>query len=386
MHGGDLRSATKVGAVDGGDILIVDDTPENLKVLADLLKRNGHKVRPAPDGVVALRAAERKPPDLVLLDISMPHMNGYEVCERLKSMPALADVPVLFISGLSEPIDKVRAFRAGGVDFVTKPFEAEELLARVNTHLRLHRLHRELAGSYARLQQLEALRESLTNMIVHDMRSPLAALSTSLHLMKEDLASTIPAESLGDIDAAIDGAERLIQMVNDLLDISRLEAGEMPLDRRRSDLRTVVDAALVSLARLTSHLNVQLDMPDDAAFAHLDPPVIQRTLENLIANAAKFTPRGGSVTIAVEHGDDEVRVSVLDEGPGIPAEYHLKIFEKFGQVESRKEGRLHSSGLGLAFCRLAVEAHGGTIGVDSEPGRGSRFWISLPANEDAASG
>ncbi|MCE5217099.1 response regulator, partial [bacterium] len=179
------------------NLLIVDDTPANLQVLAAMLKGQGFTVRPVPSGELALRAAESEPPDLILLDIMMPEMNGYEVCERLKDNDDLRDIPVIFISALSDTSDKVKAFEVGGLDYVTKPFQFEEVRARVGAHLKLRRLqveaaehHRQLEQSYEQLRELEELRDSLMHMIVHDLRTPLTSIITGLETM----------ETLGELD------------------------------------------------------------------------------------------------------------------------------------------------------------------------------------------
>ena len=154
-------------------VLVVDDTIENLRLLSDLLGEHGYEVRAVTNGRQALQAVERDPPDLILLDISMPEMDGYEVCRRLKASERSQDVPVIFLTALTDTADKVRAFEAGGVDYVTKPFQVEEVLARVKTHVALRRAQADLADSYARLRALEQLRDDLVHMVVHDMRSPL---------------------------------------------------------------------------------------------------------------------------------------------------------------------------------------------------------------------
>ena len=166
-------------------VLVVDDTIENLRLLSELLGEQGYEVRAVTNGRQALQAVEHDPPDLILLDINMPEMNGYEVCRRLKAQERSKDVPVIFLTALTDTADKVRAFDAGGVDYVTKPFQFEEVLARVKTHVALRRAQVELADSYTRLRALEQLRDDLVHMVVHDMRSPLPALLINLRLLRD---------------------------------------------------------------------------------------------------------------------------------------------------------------------------------------------------------
>ncbi len=361
-----------------GDILVVDDTPANLKLLAGMLKEHGYKARPVPSGKLALQAAEAVPPDLILLDIEMPEMDGYEVCAKLKAHQTLRGVPVLFISALTETLDKVKAFEAGGVDYVTKPFQFDEVLARVETHLTLRRLQLDLQRRYEELRQLEELRDNLTHMIVHDLRSPLTGIKGYLDLLKLT-ATGLSEEERGYIDQALGGVSRLVEMISSLLDVNRLESGEMPLDKREADLAALADEAIASLGGLTVDRRLVREYPDAPVRTTCDRALTRRVVANLLGNALKFTPSSGSVGVTVLKRNGAPRIEVRDTGPGIPREFFTKIFDKFGQVEARKQRKELSTGLGLTFCKLAVEAHGGTIGVESEVGKGSTFWFELPA-------
>ena len=355
-------------------ILVVDDTPANLRLLSEMLSKRGWKVRPVPSGPEALQAAQRFPPDLVLLDINMPGMDGYEVCRRFKADSKLKDIPVLFISALSETDDKVKAFAAGGVDYVIKPFQFAEVEARVQTHLELRRQKRALQESYERLKELEHLRDNLTHMIVHDMRSPLTMILMSLGL----LAATPPPEASdfsGILQTARQGAATLAGMVTQLLDISRLEASQMPLQKTECDLVKTVQSAIDSLGVSVEARHLRLLAPAPVT-ALGDVDILRRIVNNLLGNALKFTPQDGEIAVSITRETAAARVAVTDNGPGITAEDHQKIFEKFGQAQAGKEKG--GSGLGLTFCKLAVEAHGGRIGVLSEVGQGSTFWFTLP--------
>ena len=364
----------------GASILVVDDTPANLQVLVGMLKERGHRVRPVLEGRLALRAAKAEVPDLVLLDINMPDMNGFEVCEQLKADPKLADTPVIFISGNNETADKVRAFSVGGVDYVTKPFHMAEVEARVATHLELRRKRRELQESYEALRRLESLRDSLVHMVVHDLRSPLAAISACLEVIKWDAEEQHRRELASDVETALHATRTIIRLVNSVLDVSKMEGTEMRLQFAPSDIAAVARESVDELESLVGTRLLVRDWPDEPVMALVDRDVVARVMQNLLGNALKFTPSAGSITVAVEANDDMVRVAVSDTGPGIPREYRERVFEKFGQVEAASHGQKFSTGLGLTFCRLAVEAHGGRIGVDSEVGHGSTFWFVLPRN------
>jgi two-component system sensor histidine kinase/response regulator len=359
-------------------VLIVDDAPANLQLLAGILKGDQYTLRAVPSGALALAAAETLPPDLILLDITMPDMDGYEVCQRLKRNPTLAPVPIIFISALSETLDKVRAFEAGGVDYVTKPFQAEEVRARVRTHLSLRALQKDLETRYEELRKLQELRDNLTDMIVHDLRSPLTSVMGYLDLLNADAAG-LGGDFPKFVTEAYDGSTRMAEMINSLLDVTRLEAGEMPLDRQNLDLSAVAVDAAKSLGGLMIGRDVQHAAPDGAVVCQCDGALIRRVVANLLGNALKFTPATAPIAIRVTRPPAAARIELQDAGPGIAAEDLPRIFDKFGQGAAGRKKKRSSSGLGLAFCKLAVEAHGGRIGVESVVGRGTTFWFELPA-------
>lgn len=355
-------------------IMIVDDTPENLQLLETFLRNLQYQVFALPTGEMALRAAAKEKPDLILLDIVMPGISGYEVCRRLKLDPNLAEIPVLFLSALDEAWDKVRAFEVGGVDYITKPIQMEEVRARISTHLELSRQKNELRENLEKLRELERLREDLTHMIIHDLRSPLAVVELNLELVKSIL-STQDTEVLEPLGDAIAHAQRLAEMISQLLDVGRLENGRMPLSFHDCDLAELVQTVQKSVTGLGGRRSINLSQSGTTT-TRIDIDLIGRVLGNLLLNAFKFTPEGASIELRLEGSANEVRVSVADQGKGIPAELREAIFEKFGQA-SRRAGR-PGFGVGLAFCRLAVEAHGGRIGVESQIGNGSTFWFTLP--------
>jgi signal transduction histidine kinase len=360
-------------------ILMVDDTPANMDLLSGMLKVRGYKVRAAISGKLALQAARNDPPDLILLDVNMPEMNGYEVCQELKADEKLKDIPVIFLSALNDTIDKVKAFGAGGVDYITKPFQFEEVEARVETHLELRRRSRLLQAAYDKLSELEKLRDSLVHMIVHDLRSPLAGISAYLELIGESKNNPLSAEQTANIAEARKTARQMIQIVSDVLDVSKMEGGQMKLSLEKCDLGATVKECLTGFKALSRNRTIEFTPPAKPVTVPADREIILRILQNLMGNALKFTRDDGLIRVDITPAGDKARVSVHDDGPGIAPEYRRKIFDKFAQVELPAGRPKYSTGLGLAFCKLAVEAHGGAIGVDSEEGKGSTFWFELPA-------
>jgi two-component system sensor histidine kinase/response regulator len=368
MHTADAQPAT---------ILVVDDTVENLQLLASLLGGQGYDVRPVTNGRLALQAVERDPPDLVLLDINMPAMDGYDVCARLKQTDAGRDVPVIFLTAMTDTAAKLKAFKAGGVDYITKPFQIDEVLARVATHIALRRAQRNLAEEHARLLVVEDLREKLFHMVVHDMRSPLMVLAMNLEFLRQEIDGIASEQAKTDLRTSIRAAEGLGGMANELLDISRLEEGQMPLKRARVDLVGIARDVVTRLGGLDRSVVVDIDATGEV-MCECDADIVRRVIENLLSNAITHSPTGGRVCVALTETAQGHRVAVHDEGPGVPDEAKQRIFEKFGTAESRQERTRQSVGLGLAFCKLAVQAHNGTIGVDAGTPRGSVFWFELP--------
>jgi len=366
------------------NIMVVDDTPANLTLLDGLLRGWGYQVRAFPRGRQALASAITEPPDLILLDINMPEMDGYETCRRFKATPALEPIPVIFISALNESLDKVNAFGCGGVDYISKPFQLDEVQARIETHVKIRQLQRtletqnhQLQDHVDRLHALETLRDNLTHMIIHDMRSPLWAISGNLDLIMMERSALSPngQESLKDASVAV---QTLIGMVSSLLDVSRLESGNMTVQQAPCDVRRVVHEVSEILSGLLQYNPLVVDAPTEDTTVTCDASLLQRILGNLLSNAVNFSPKGKPITIGFKDLPSFLRVTVRDQGAGIPAEYHARIFEKFGQVGSQPNTKRYSTGLGLTFCRLAVEAQGGTIGVESVLGEGSTFWFTLP--------
>lgn len=369
------------------NILIVDDTPANLQVLSDLLRQSDYKVRPVPSGKLALKAASASPPDLILLDITMPEMNGYEVCRALKQEPLLKDIPVIFISALNETMDKVKAFQAGGVDYVIKPFQFEEVQARVGTHLKLSRMQKlletrnqALETSLARQKELEVMRDNLIHMIVHDLRSPLSGVIGYLSLLGMKIQE-LPEKHQHYVTSARNSSDQLMKLINELLDVYKLESDALQIDTQLTDVRKLSSEAVELLASTLESVHLIEEYAPECPLIRLDQDLIRRVIVNLLSNAIAFSPPDSELTLSLNTVPEGLQFSVVDAGPGIPEAEQGLIFEKFGQVEATHVKRKYSTGLGLTFCKMAVEAHSGSIGVSSVPGEGSTFWFTLPLEQ-----
>jgi two-component system, sensor histidine kinase and response regulator len=323
--------------------------------------------------------------DVVLLDIMMPDMDGHEVLRRIKASERMRHIPVIMISAVNEVESVVLCIQSGADDYLTKPFDPTLLHARVNSCLQKKRgrdrevaLFAELQRNFKRLQDLEKLRDDMRNMIVHDLRTPLTSVIAGVEMARQFGALNAKQKEMMTI--ALSGGNTLLGMINDLLDVEKMEAGRTQLQYSELSASALVAGAIEQVASLATEAGTLLvtDIASDVPSFAADEKKLNRTLVNLIANAIKFT-RAGTVTIAVSAAGEEIRFSVRDTGPGIPPEAFGRIFEKFGQLDPRTKV---GTGLGLAFCKLAVEAHGGHIGVESTPGAGSTFAFTIPRTKD----
>jgi signal transduction histidine kinase len=314
-------------------------------------------------------------------------MDGFEVLERLKANDGLQHVPVIMISALSETESVARCVEMGAEDYLTKPFNVILLRARLHAclekkrgHDREVRLFEQLQQNYDRLQELETLRDDLTHMIVHDLRTPLTSVIAAMQTL--EVLGEVNAGQREIVDIAVTESGVLLNMINSLLDVEKLESGTMALECSLFAPRELIASALAQVTPLAQEKAIALvqDLSAELPLIEGDEIKLQRVLVNLLGNALKFTPAGGTVSLRARQSDDKSAIEffVKDTGEGIPLESFDRIFQKFGQVESRKAGRSMSTGLGLTFCKLAVEAHGGEIGVESMLGQGSTFWFTVP--------
>ena len=381
-------------------ILVADDVPANVELLHDQLALLGYRVVSAFDGPTAVEACFEHRPDLCILDVAMPAGNlggsdrttGFEVCRRIKRDPRTSRIPVIFVTALNDATDRVKAIEAGGDDFLTKPHNRQILSARVRSLLRLKFATDALEESYRKLRELEKVRDDLMKMIVHDLKTPLTSVLASLEMALDGdfgVVSEGLRRALGDAEAK---AEDLLALIEDLLEVARIEETTLELD-----LQPLAPGALI--AELVDEWRVRFkqeaaevstDVSDDCPVFRADKGLMKRVFSNLIQNA--ITHAGSGVRIALSArpdeevgGSDGVMFTVSDDGPGIPPEYHEVIFRKFERVKNPQLPRARNSGLGLAFCKLVVEAHGGRIWVQSNEGRGSHFHVALPVEPERAS-
>lgn len=374
------------GAQNCASVLIVDDTPANLQILAGLLGREGYHVCPVANGKLALNAAEKAPPDLILLDINMPEMNGYEVCRRLKADSRLRDIPVIFITARTDLKDKVEGFALGGLDYITKPFEFEEVLMRVRTHLRLYRLQREMAQAREAAERASIAKDRFIAEMSHEFRTPLNVILGITDLLSDQGFGPLNKKQAAYVNQIQQSGSHLLELVNDILDIAKIDAGTMEVEWEEFAPDECV-AKVAALMDLQASKKLQtLEVKSDPAVTSMagDLGKCRQIVFNLLSNAIKFTPDEGRILVFVEPFESAfVKVGVRDTGPGIPLDLQAQLFSEFLQVSPIPEERTGGAGLGLALSKRLVELHGGTVGCESTPRKGSTFWFTLPAHVPA---
>lgn len=367
-------------------ILVVDDDALHRKMLEKWLTHSGCSVRVAESGEHALSEVRSEVPDMVLLDIQMPGIDGIEVLERLRRNYDVIQLPIVMTTSVKENDSIARALELGANDYVTKPLDARVLLARLNSQLSLRdrtleveEVQGRLAEQYERLAELDGMKESLVQMIVHDLRSPLTSILGYVELTERERSKPNgdPFRFLSMIQSS---SETLLKMVTGMLDLAKLEAATMSLNPVSVELPALLEdvRASVDSVALTKSLEIEFDIETDTVIA--DREILRRVIVNILDNAVRVAPDSSKVTICALSRNDGVRIEVKDRGPGIPESSIERVFDKFGQIRLWKDQHKTSTGLGLTFCKMAVEAHGGRIGVDSIVGEGSTFWFVLPHN------
>lgn len=359
-------------------ILIVDDVIDNVHELVTALSEE-FRVKAATSGKEALAIVEGDtPPDLILLDILMPEMGGHETLRRIKMTEAGKRIPVIFVTVVDKTVDKIRGFSLGAADYVTKPYDIDEIRARIRTHLKLSHLQRAYEKAYKRLRKLEGMRESLMHMMVHDMRSLLMAVCASLELLLHEREPPFSSDQEKLIKTAFAAGQELQTMITSLLDVYQLEEGIMPLSCQSTNLKDIVLGVVEKISPLAREQSIKVTLPNEEVTAHCDPDVTGRIITNLLVNAIKFSPDRSGIEVAISMEKRWVRLDVSDHGPGIPLEYQEKIFDKFIRIESEAKEKKFSCGLGLTFCKMAAEAQKGYMRLKSREGEGSTFSLYLP--------
>lgn len=367
-------------------VLLVDDTPANIDVLRKTLQPEGYEIAIAPNGKIALTIVDRVLPDLILLDVMMPEIDGFETCRRLKEKDLTRDIPVIFITAKTETEDIVKGFSLGGVDYIAKPFRQEEVCARVRTHLQLRASMKQVEAQRGQLEEqnkklaeLNNLKNKFIGIAAHDIRNPLTSMLGFSQLMIENMDALPAAERTQYVKLIHSSSEKMLALVNNLLDISVIESGNLKLAVKPDSLEELCRERVHIFDFNARKKNIFLQPSiEEIGAVPFDKDHISQVFDNLISNAIKFSPQGSNVRVSVEKEGNTAKVSIRDEGPGLSEEDKARLFGAFQKLSARPTGGEKSTGLGLAIVKKIVEAHEGSMSVESKLGSGTTFSFSLP--------
>ncbi len=386
-------------------VLIVDDTIYNIQLLSLMLMRQGYEVQKATSGLEALDKVNQQLPDIILLDIRMPDINGYEVCTRLKANPATKDVPIIFISSIEEPSEKVEAFSVGGVDYISKPFQLIEVLARIETHLRLCSLQKKLQEQNEQLQlsadvlsrslsqerELSQMKTDFISIVSHEFRTPLTTIQSASELLEYyEWSKEEQVDQLHQIQSEV---KHMTALMEDVLFLSRSNTNKVKLNLTKFNLLGFCSQLLRQMQKtfaqdhtLNSFLyisatsisienpHLQNDLPD--LLVEMDDKLLRQILTNLLTNAIKYSPQNKIVDFQITVDQEQVIFVVSDHGIGIPEEDLEKLFGAFHR--GKNVGILPGTGLGLSIVKNCVDIHNGSISVESKLDIGTKFTVVLP--------
>ncbi len=359
---------------DNKSILIVDDVSKNIQVLATYLKREGYKLNFAQNGPEALKHAIRQPFDLILLDIMMPEMDGFEVCRQLKENKTTSDIPVIFITAKSDIASITRSFEVGGVDYITKPFNGAELIARVKTHL-------NLKDKETKLRELNETKDKFFSIIAHDLRNPFFNLIGLSDLLGNSINEYSQEEIVDIANAMSVSAKQGYDLLENLLDWSLVQSGRISYMPEKINLLKVAktNTGLFESNMRVKDIGISININEDLS-AYADENMVTTVLRNLISNAIKFSVRGSDVVIDAVRNDNEVLVSVTDQGTGISKENLEKLFKLSTKVSVKGTENESGTGLGLVLCKEFVELNGGKIWAETKQDKGTTMRFTLPVN------
>lgn len=359
-------------------ILIVDDNPDNLKIIGTFLQKEGYAIRLAQSGGAAIESAALEPPDLILLDVSMPGMDGYETCRRLCAMEGLSSIPIILITAEKKGSESMlEGFKAGAVDYIEKPVESSVIAARVKLHVNLVQARRALEERNRELEEINGWKTRLLSILGHDLRNPIAGFLGLTEVMLKDFDSftmDVIKEYIRELHKAAMNTEAILENVLSWARLSKQSTAK-PVS---FSVQQVVLSVFNQLSSLARQKDIRLEWTSSMdAFVYADPEMTETIIRNFVANGIKFTPKGGSVRVELANKDTFLDIRVIDTGVGIEHEKLKNLFTPAIQSGRGTDGE-RGSGLGLLICRELAEKQGGTLGVESQEGKGSSFFLRLP--------
>ena len=364
-------------------VLIVDDNPSAVEMLFHILENSGFDVLTATDGSEAITQAQEHHPDIILMDVMMPGMNGMDACQHLKGMEGTSDIPVIFTTALSETVDKVKGFEIGAVDYITKPLQAEEVIARIKTHITINRQRQKIEQLHQQereyFEKITQMKDEIVRTASHDLKNPLSTINTSIYLLRRH-GRVDDEAGKNYLDNIQYSSEQMRKLIVDLLDLAQIETNlaftNVDVDLTeflRSNLNSFVHQAQVK------QIELMFSAPESDITINFDPERVRQVMQNLISNAIKYTPNGGKIELATEIREKVVIIQVIDNGLGIPEDDIPFLFDQFYRVTSNeKHQAIEGTGLGLSIAKSIVEKYRGELWVESELGVGSAFHVALP--------
>lgn len=367
---------------DAPTILVVDDNPNNIKIVALIMSALKYKIVIATNGEQAIEMVKQTRPDLILMDVMMPKIDGFETCRIIKSKKENENIPVIFITALNDTDSLVKGFKAGGVDYISKPFNKDELISRMRTHIELKKTRDQLEKTSAHLAELNSLKDKMFSVIGHDLRSPLSSVKMTLEFLSAINISDNEevSESLKLMSKTTD---EVFSLLENLLGWARSQSGNLQIKKEPIRVHDLVNS--IYLLNKGSIELKKIDFSTEISenhFVSADLMTIKIVLRNLVSNAIKFTPEKGSIRIKSEQLTEGIRLSVSDSGVGISGEDLPKLFNPNSHHTTYGTNREPGSGLGLILCKDFVEKNGGTISIESELGKGTVFYIHIPHSEN----
>lgn len=366
-------------------ILVVDDRPENIFSLESMLAADNREILTAANGNEALKIAYNEPLSLILLDVQMPGMDGFEIAEILKQNSKTKDIPIIFVTAINKDISYVvKGLKGGAIDYLYKPLDIEFTRAKVDGILNLFSAQAELKQMNAQLEKINAEKNYYLGVAAHDLRGPLGHIKMFSEYLTDELKDKIDEEQKEYLSIINNSAEYLLRLVNNILDISKIEAGELKLHYQKVDIAEFLQDQLSLVNPMAQRKSIATSIEYKSTYnqAQFDPIHIAQVLNNLLTNAIKFSNEGSTTTVSVRDGDenDTLQICVHDQGLGIPADELPTIFNAFQKTSVKSTGGEKSTGLGLAIVKKIVEAHHGRIWCSSQVGKGTSFCFELPLN------
>lgn len=369
-------------SLSGRKILVVDDDRLNIRILGGILKGENYVVSEADSAEKALDLYAKFEPHLVLLDVMLPGIDGFEACRRLKKTYGDKAAPVIFITAKTQSDDIVTGLEAGGVDYLPKPFKPKEVVARIRTHLHNQLLREQAQTLVDQLSRANAAKNRFLGMAAHDLRNPLASIRGLSEFLREGAVGPLTPDQVELVDTIHSASQSMLDMVNELLDVATIESGELKVAFEPHNLVDVIarSVALTNMEAAKKQTRVVFEPHTTSVLLSIDAPKMKQVVDNLLSNAVKYSPPGSTVTAIVGLNPEggSCYLAVRDQGPGVPENERDKLFKDFSRLSAKPTGGEKSTGLGLAICRKIVEAHRGTIAAENIPGRGCEFRVILP--------